>query len=70
MMQALDIQSNILKHSIKLSDLCWLLDFQDELTLSLKNLQEKVDSLNRIHTTSADMFKYIKVTSDKMTDIF
>lgn len=40
-----------------------VLDCKDELALSLKNLQDKVDSLKRIHTTSADMFKYIKTQS-------
>ncbi|KAL7378680.1 hypothetical protein ABVT39_017236 [Epinephelus coioides] len=42
-----------------------VLDCKDELALSLKNLQEKVDSLKRIHMTSADMFKYIKTQSLK-----
>ncbi|XP_069004609.1 nuclear factor 7, brain [Embiotoca jacksoni] len=37
-----------------------LLDCKDELALSLKSLQDKVDSLKRIHKTSADMFKYMK----------
>ncbi|XP_059204475.1 zinc-binding protein A33 [Centropristis striata] len=37
-----------------------VLDCKDELALSLKNLQDKVESLNRIHLSSADMFKYIK----------
>ncbi|XP_008293319.1 nuclear factor 7, brain [Stegastes partitus] len=37
-----------------------LLDCKDELALSLKSLQDKLDSLKRIHKTSADMLKYIK----------
>ncbi|XP_037648251.1 zinc-binding protein A33 [Sebastes umbrosus] len=37
-----------------------LLDCKDELASALKNLQDKVDSLKRIHMTSADMLKYIK----------
>ncbi|KAM6965917.1 zinc-binding protein A33 [Tautogolabrus adspersus] len=36
------------------------LDCKDELSLSLKSLQDKLDSLKRIHETSADTFKYIK----------
>ncbi|KAM9345641.1 nuclear factor 7, brain [Symphorus nematophorus] len=40
-----------------------VLDCKDELSLSLKSLQDKLDSLKRIHTTSADMFKYIKKQS-------
>ncbi|XP_041672957.1 zinc-binding protein A33 [Cheilinus undulatus] len=35
-------------------------DCKDELSLSLKSLQEKLDSLKRIHKTSTDTFKYIK----------
>lgn len=35
-------------------------DCKDELTLSLKGLQTKLDCLTRIGETSADMFKYIK----------
>lgn len=37
-----------------------VLDCKDELALSLKNLQDKMDGLQRIQTTSADMFKFIK----------
>ncbi|XP_044036793.1 nuclear factor 7, ovary [Siniperca chuatsi] len=37
-----------------------VLDCKDELALSLKSLQDKLDSLKRIHLTSVDMFKYIK----------
>lgn len=37
-----------------------LLDCKDELALSLKSLQDKLDDLSRIHNTSANMFKYIK----------
>ncbi|XP_054464075.1 zinc-binding protein A33 [Anoplopoma fimbria] len=37
-----------------------VLDCKDELALSLKNLQDKVDSLKRIHKTSTGVFKYIK----------
>ncbi|XP_010786611.1 nuclear factor 7, brain [Notothenia coriiceps] len=37
-----------------------VLDCKDELALSLKNLQDKMDSLQRIQMTSADMFKFIK----------
>ena len=40
-------------------DLC--LTLQDELALTLKLLQEKVDSLIEIQRTSKDMSKYIKV---------
>ncbi|XP_070779722.1 zinc-binding protein A33 [Enoplosus armatus] len=36
------------------------LDCKDELAVSLKSLQDKLDSLKRIHLTSANMFKYIK----------
>lgn len=39
-----------------------LLEFQEELALSLKNLHDKEVSLKRIHMNSAYMFKYIKVT--------
>lgn len=44
--------------------------FQEELALSLKSLQDKLDSLKRIHMTSADMVKYIKVTCDEMKDVW
>ncbi|XP_022066639.1 zinc-binding protein A33 [Acanthochromis polyacanthus] len=37
-----------------------LLDCKDELTLSLKSLQDKLDNLKKINRTSADMLKYIK----------
>ncbi|XP_063758971.1 zinc-binding protein A33 [Eleginops maclovinus] len=37
-----------------------VLDCKDELALSLKNLQDKNDCLQRIQRTSADMFKFIK----------
>ncbi|XP_023133744.2 nuclear factor 7, brain [Amphiprion ocellaris] len=37
-----------------------LMDCKDELALSLKRLQDKLDNLKRIHRTSADMLKYIK----------
>lgn len=37
-----------------------LLDCKDELALSLKSLQDKLDNLKRIHRTSGDMLKYIK----------
>ncbi|XP_068435007.1 zinc-binding protein A33 [Clinocottus analis] len=37
-----------------------VLDCKEELASSLKNLNDKEDSLKRIHTTSADMFEYIK----------
>ncbi|XP_075936238.1 zinc-binding protein A33 [Anarhichas minor] len=37
-----------------------VLDCKDELALSLKNLQDKEDSLKRINMGSADMFEYIK----------
>ncbi|XP_041861604.1 zinc-binding protein A33 [Melanotaenia boesemani] len=37
-----------------------LLDCKDQLATSLKNLQDKLKSLERIHRTSVDMFKYIK----------
>ncbi|CAN9505628.1 unnamed protein product [Ophioblennius macclurei] len=37
-----------------------LLDCKDELALSLKSLQDRLDDLSRIHNTSANMFKYIK----------
>ncbi|XP_070837743.1 nuclear factor 7, brain [Chaetodon trifascialis] len=37
-----------------------VLDSKDELSVSLKSLQEKLESLKRIQTTSVDMFKYIK----------
>ncbi|XP_041812814.1 nuclear factor 7, brain [Chelmon rostratus] len=37
-----------------------VLDSKDELSASLKSLQDKLESLKRIHTTSADVFKYIK----------
>ncbi|KAK1876969.1 E3 ubiquitin-protein ligase TRIM39 [Dissostichus eleginoides] len=37
-----------------------VLDCKDELALSLNNLQDKMDCLQRIQTTSADMFKFIK----------
>ncbi|XP_078126094.1 zinc-binding protein A33 [Sander vitreus] len=40
-----------------------VLDCKDELASSLKNLQDKADSLKRIHITSADMIKYIKSQS-------
>lgn len=39
--------------------------FQDELALSLKNLQVKLQTLQRIYKTSTDMFKHIKVTCSK-----
>lgn len=35
-------------------------DCKDELSLSLKSLQEKLDSIKRIHKTSTDTFEYIK----------
>lgn len=38
-----------------------LLYFQDELALSLKVLQDKVESLKKIQETSAEFSKYIKV---------
>ncbi|CAJ1075216.1 nuclear factor 7%2C ovary [Xyrichtys novacula] len=38
-------------------------DCKDELSLSLKSLQDKLDNLKRIHMTSADTFKYIKTQS-------
>ncbi|KAM6905638.1 zinc-binding protein A33 [Xenentodon cancila] len=37
-----------------------LLDCKDELVLSLKSLQDKVESLKSIHGNSAEMLKYIK----------
>ncbi|KAK9535201.1 hypothetical protein VZT92_007596 [Zoarces viviparus] len=37
-----------------------VLDCKDELALSLKNLQDKEDSLKRINLASADMFECIK----------
>lgn len=40
--------------------------FQDELSLSLKSLQNKLETLKRIHLTSTNLFKYIKVTCDEM----
>ncbi|XP_073350542.1 zinc-binding protein A33 [Pagrus major] len=40
-----------------------VLDCKDELSLSLKSLQNKLESLKRIHLTSTDLFKYIKSQS-------
>lgn len=40
-----------------------LLDCKDELALSLKSLQGKLDDLSRIHSTSTNMFEYIKSQS-------
>ncbi|XP_076000501.1 zinc-binding protein A33 [Genypterus blacodes] len=37
-----------------------VLDCKDELSLSLKSLQDKLDNLKRIHRTSADLFNHIK----------
>ncbi|KAM9843607.1 zinc-binding protein A33 isoform 2-T2 [Aulostomus maculatus] len=37
-----------------------VLDCKDELALSLKSLQDKLDNLSRIYRTSEDMFKHIK----------
>ncbi|XP_028267201.1 nuclear factor 7, brain [Parambassis ranga] len=37
-----------------------LLDCKDELALSLKSLQNKLQTLQRIHKTSTDMFRHIK----------
>ncbi|CAL9693208.1 unnamed protein product [Knipowitschia caucasica] len=37
-----------------------VLDCKDELSISLKSLQEKLEELKRIHRTSADLFTYIK----------
>lgn len=38
-----------------------LLDCKDELALSLKSLQDKLESLKRIHESAADMSKHIKI---------
>lgn len=38
------------------------LGFQDELSLSLESLQEKLESLKRMQQTTAGMVQYIKVT--------
>ncbi|KAF7660507.1 hypothetical protein LDENG_00281020 [Lucifuga dentata] len=37
-----------------------VVDCKDELMLSLKSLQDKLESLKRIHRTSADLFSHIK----------
>lgn len=57
---------DVILFSYLISADCGLLDFQDELSLSLKSLQDKLESLKRIHIMSADMFQYIKVTCDEM----
>lgn len=54
-------QVRVLKTLRHLSLDSTLLDFQDELALSLKVLQDKVESLKLIQKTSADLSKYIKV---------
>uniref|UniRef100_A0A3B3ZZR3 Tripartite motif containing 35-13 n=1 Tax=Periophthalmus magnuspinnatus TaxID=409849 RepID=A0A3B3ZZR3_9GOBI len=41
-----------------------VLDCKDELSISLKSLQDKLEELKRIHRTSADLFTHIKVTTD------
>lgn len=57
---------DVILFSYLISADCGVLDFQDELSLSLKSLQDKLESLKRIHITSADMFQHIKVTCDVM----
>lgn len=42
-----------------------LQDCKDELALTLKSLQNKLDSLERIHTTSANMIKYIESQAEE-----
>ncbi|KAK7939167.1 hypothetical protein WMY93_002493 [Mugilogobius chulae] len=37
-----------------------VLDCKDELAISLKSLQDKLEELKRIHRTSAELFTYIK----------
>lgn len=52
------------------SKLKWCqLNFQDELTLSLKSLQDKLESLKRIQRNSEDVFKYIKVSCNEMAHL-
>lgn len=40
-----------------------VLDCKDELAISLKSLQDKLEELKRIHRTSADLFTHIKSQS-------
>lgn len=42
-----------------------LQDCKDELALTLKSLQDKLDSLERIHTTSANMITYIECQAEE-----
>ncbi|XP_072299288.1 zinc-binding protein A33 [Eucyclogobius newberryi] len=41
-----------------------VLDCKDELSISLKSLQDKLEEFKRIHRTSADLFAYIKSQSE------
>lgn len=41
-------------------------DFQDELEVSLKLLQKKLRSLEKVHQTSDEMFTRVKVSCDSV----
>lgn len=49
---------------------CGVPDFQDELSLNLKSLQDKLESFKKIDITCENMLQHIKVTCHEILFVF